>query len=64
MTISQLVMEYFKKYPKEEIKHGPIVDAVTKKWLKTHREPPRDPWRAIRKLHENGVLIKVVLHRF
>ncbi len=59
MTISQLIMEYFEKHPKQELKHGPVVDAVTQKWLKTHNDPPRDPWRAIRKLHGIGVLIKV-----
>lgn len=47
------------RHPKQELKHGPIVDAVTRKWLKTHKEAPRDPWRAIRKLHESGILIKV-----
>ena len=59
MTISKLIIEYFKKHPKQDLNHGPIVDSITKQWLKTHKEPPRDPWRAIRKLHENGILIKV-----
>jgi len=58
-TISQLVMEYFKKHPKEDIPHGPVVDWVTAEWLKDHSSPPRDPWRAIRKLHQQGKLIKV-----
>ena len=59
MTIPELIMGYFKKYPQQELKHGPIVDAITKQWLKNHKEPPRDPWRAIRKLHQEGLLIKV-----
>jgi len=58
-TISELVMEYFKKHPKKDLPHGPVVDWVTKQWLKNHKEPPRDPWRAIRKLHQEGKLIKI-----
>ncbi|MEA3476423.1 MAG: HNH endonuclease [Candidatus Cloacimonadota bacterium] len=58
-SISDLVLEYFKKHPRIELKHGPVVDWVTKEYLKYHYEPPRDPWRAIRKLHQEGKLIKV-----
>jgi hypothetical protein len=58
-SISALVMEYFRKHPKEDLKHGPVVDWVTKEYLKANPEPPRDPWRAIRKLHQEGKLIKV-----
>ena len=58
-TISELIMEYFKMHPKEGIAHGPVVDWVTAEWLKEHDTPPRDPWRAIRKLHQEGKLIKV-----
>jgi len=58
-TISELIMEYFMKHPNEDIPHGPIVDWVAEQWLKDHESPPRDPWRAIRKLHQEGKLIKV-----
>jgi len=58
-TVSQLIMEYFYAHPNEDLKHGPIVDWVTEEWLKTHETPPRDPWRAIRALHQQGFLIKV-----
>ena len=58
-TVSQLIMEYFYVHPNEDLKHGPIVDWVTEEWLKTHETPPRDPWRAIRALHQQGFLIKV-----
>jgi len=58
-TISGLVMEYFMKHPNRDIPHGPVVDWVTEQWLKDHDTPPRDPWRAIRKLHQEGKLIKV-----
>ena len=33
-TIGELVFEYFKKHPRKDIPHGPVVDWVTKKWLK------------------------------
>jgi len=52
-------MEYFKEHPKEELEHGPVVDWVTLEWLKEHEKPPRDPWRAIRRLYQAGKLIKM-----
>ncbi len=58
-SISDLIMEYFRKHPNEDLQHGPVVDWVTEQYLKNHSNPPRDPWRAIRNLHEKGVLIKV-----
>lgn len=58
-TISELVLEYFRKHPNEDLEHGPVVDWVTEEWLKEKEQPPRDPWRAIRKLHQAGQLIKV-----
>jgi len=58
-TISELILEYFYAHPNQDLEHGPVVDWVTEQWLKSHRTPPRDPWRAIRKLHQQGILIKV-----
>lgn len=58
-NIKELVLEYFQAHPGQELSHGPVVDWVTKEWLKCHNEPPRDPWRTIRKLHQDGILIKV-----
>jgi DNA-binding PadR family transcriptional regulator len=58
-SVSELIMEYFKKHPNKDLRHGPVVDWVTEQWLKEHKEPPRDPWRAIRMLHQKGTLIKV-----
>ncbi len=58
-SIRELVLEYFQSNPGQELSHGPVVDWVTKEWLKFHDNPPRDPWRTIRKLHQDGVLIKV-----
>ena len=58
-SISDLIMEYFRSHPKQDMPHGPVVDWVTEHYLASHSEPPRDPWRAIRKLHQEGKLIKV-----
>jgi 5-methylcytosine-specific restriction endonuclease McrA len=59
ISITSLIMKYFKAHPNQNISHGPVVDWVTEKWLQNHDEPPRDPWRAIRMLHQEGKLIKV-----
>ncbi len=58
-AISELIMEFFKTHPNEPMPHGPVVDWVTKEYLKFHDNPPRDPWRAITILHQQGKLIKV-----
>lgn len=58
-SISGLIMEYFQKFPGKDLKHGPVVDWVTDQYLKENPEPPRDAWRAIRKLHQEGKLAKV-----
>lgn len=58
-NISDLIMEYFSNHPKKDLPHGPVVDWVTKEYLKYNPTPPRDPWRAIRKLHQEGKLIKI-----
>jgi len=58
-SIGDLIIEYFKNHPKQDLEHGPVVDWVTEEYLKNNPSPPRDPWRAIRKLHQEGKLIKV-----
>lgn len=58
-SISDLVLEYFQRHPNEDLTHGPVVDWVEKQYVKLYGRKPRDPWRAIRKLHEEGKLIKV-----
>ncbi len=54
-----LIMEYFKKNPKRDIKHPEIVDWVTKEYKKRTGKVFRDPDRAIRKLSQEGQLIKI-----
>ena len=58
-TISGLALEYFMNHPNQELEHGPVVDWVSEQYFQEHGKIPRDPWRAVRKLHEEGKLIKV-----
>ncbi len=58
-TIGDLIMEYFKKHPKEDLSHGPVVDYVEGCYIKLYGKKPRDTWRQIRKFHQEGMLIKV-----
>ncbi len=58
-TISDLILGFFMDHPNQEFGHGPVVDWVTQQRLQTHSTAPRDPWRAIRKLHQDGKLIKM-----
>ena len=40
LTLKDLIMEYFKAHPNEDLSHGPVVDWVTEQWLKDHKSPP------------------------
>src|SRR3989344_7140682 len=59
LSQSDLIMEYFKKNPKREIKHPEIVDWAVAELKKQTGEIFRDPDRAIRKLSQQGQLIKI-----
>jgi 5-methylcytosine-specific restriction endonuclease McrA len=59
ITISDLIMEYFRENPKKDLPHGPVVDYVEERYLKLYGKKPRDIWRQIRRLHQEGILIKV-----
>jgi hypothetical protein len=56
---SQVILEYFKKHPNKNIDHPEVVDWATKEWAKLTKGVLRDPDRAIRKLAQSGILIKV-----
>jgi len=58
-TIGDLIMEYFRMHPKQDIPHSPVVDWVEEQYLKLYNRKPRDTWRQIRRLHQEGILIKV-----
>ncbi len=53
-TVTDYIKEYFEKHPNEEIEHGDVVDYVFKFIPKA-----RDPWRAIRKLYQEGWLQQI-----
>jgi hypothetical protein len=53
-TVTEYIKEYFEAHPNQEIEHGKVVDYVFKFIPKA-----RDPWRAIRKLYQEGWLIQV-----
>jgi len=56
---SDLIMEYFKKNPNREIKHPEIVDWVVAEYRRRAGKIFRDPDRTIRKLSQEGQLIKI-----
>ncbi len=58
-SISDFIIEFFKNHPNKEMNHGPVIDWVESQYLKLYKKKPRDTWRAIRKLHQEGFLIKV-----
>jgi len=58
-TQLDLIMEYFKKNPKRDIEHPEIVDCVVAEYQKRTGKVFRDPDRGIRRLSQDGLLIKV-----
>jgi len=58
-SIKDLLIEYFKAHPKEDMSHGPVVDWVEARYKRLYKKKPRDTWRSIRNLHEIGFLVKV-----
>lgn len=56
---SDLIMEYYKNHPNQDIPHPKIVDWVVSEYKKRTGKVFRDPDRAIRKLAQEGTLIKV-----
>lgn len=54
-----LIMEYFEANPGREIKHPEIVDWAVAEYKKRTGSVFRDPDRAIRKLAQEGKLIKI-----
>jgi len=58
-TQLDLIMEYFKKNPKRDIKHPEIVDWVVSEYKRRTGRIFRDPDRGIRRLSQDGKLIKI-----
>jgi predicted restriction endonuclease len=59
MSQKKLILQYFLERPNQNIKHPDVVDWAVVEWEKQKHKKFRDPDRAIRKLHQEGVLIKV-----
>ena len=59
MTQTELILSYYKNNPNRDIPHKEVVDWVTAEYFKLTGVPLRDPDRAIRKLGQEGPLIKV-----
>ncbi len=59
ITIADLVKEYFTAHPNEDLRHGPVVDYVQERYVALYGRRPRDPWRSIRRLYQQGFLVKV-----
>lgn len=55
----KLLLEYFEKNPNRSIRHPEIVDWAVKEYGKRSGKVFRDPDRGIRRLHQDGLLIKV-----
>lgn len=58
-TQLELLMEYFKKNPNRAISHPEIVDWATHEWFQRTGAVFRDPDRGIRRLHQDGILVKI-----
>jgi hypothetical protein len=54
-----LLMEYFQNNPNQDIHHPKVVDWATSEFLKRTGKIFRDPDRGIRRLHQDGYLVKV-----
>lgn len=61
IIIADLIKEYFVARPNKDLSHGPVVDYVEEKYIALYgrERKPRDTWRNIRNLHQQGFLIKV-----
>lgn len=59
MTQTELIKQYFIDHANKNISHPEVVDYVTEKWEAMTGKKFRDPDRAIRKLAQEGFLIKI-----
>lgn len=54
----ELIHSYYRRHPSRTIPHAEVVDWAVQEWLSLTGRVFRDPDRAIRKLHQEGRLIK------
>ena len=55
---TEFILTYFKKNPNKAIAHAEVVDWAVSEWKIQFDEVLRDPDRAVRKLHQEGQLVK------
>ena len=56
---SDLILAYFKEHPNQDLAHEDWIDEVTSQYRELTGNTPRDLWRAARRLHQDGYLVKV-----
>ena len=56
-TIRELVLEYFKNHPNEDLPHGPVVDWVTAEYEKEHGNISTEKGRAIVEIDLDGTYV-------
>ncbi len=54
-TQADIILAYFKQHPKRKIAHPEIVDWCEAEYMRQTGKKFRDPDRAIRKLHQQGL---------
>ena len=59
MLQKEFILSYYKERPNEAIRHAEVVDWATKVWEEQTGRKFRDPDRAIRSLHQKGMLVKI-----
>ena len=57
-TQTELIYSYYRRHPGRTIRHAEVVDWATAEWESLTGDKFRDPDRSIRKLHQEGRLIK------
>ncbi len=56
---AQLIYQYYLERPNQVVPHAEVVEWATAQWLALTGKPLADPDRAVRKLAQNGALVKV-----
>ena len=59
LSQKSLIMEYYKSRPNQDVKHVDSVDWALREWKEQTGTDLRDPDRAIRLLHQEGMLIQI-----
>ena len=59
MSQADMVFEYFKARPGEDVAHSDVVDWAVRRWHEKTGKVLRDPDRQIRSLYDKGLLVKV-----